>query len=274
LIAQRLVEARRTGTALSAFPGPTPETLADSYEIQSAAIGLWGEPPAGWKVGRVPDNLLAKLGADRLIGAIFAANIWPAGQGQAVEFPVFAGGFGAVEAEFVYRLGRDAPAGKTDWTPAEALEFASALHIGVEIAGSPIAAINDLGPTVVASDFGNNGGLLLGPAIADWRSRTPESLAARVEIDGHVVGESNAASLPGGPPQALAFALGACASIGWPMQAGMLVSSGAITGVHEIAPGQRASVSFNGIGDISCRAVAAKRYELEQDVSNEKGAAR
>ena len=34
--------------------------------------------------------------------------------------------------------------------------------MGVEMAGSPLATINELGPTVVAADFGNNNGLILG----------------------------------------------------------------------------------------------------------------
>jgi 2-keto-4-pentenoate hydratase len=268
-----LVEARRTATPLGAFPGPLPASLEAAYEIQNSAITLWGDALVGWKVGRVPDPLVETLGADRLIGAIFARNIWPAGAGQAPDVAIIRGGFGAVEAELVYRVGHDAPRDKTRWTHAEAIALVTAMHLGVEIAGSPLAAINDLGPTVVASDFGNNAGLVLGPEVADWRDRDPGEVACQTFIDGHAIGENRASSLPGGPVQALVFALGAAAQIGRPIRAGQLISTGAITGVHAIAPGQSARVLFKGIGEISCRAIAATRYE-SPDGSNEKGVMR
>ncbi len=40
------------------------------------------------------------------------------------------------------------------------------MFIGIEIASSPLQNINDYGPAVVASDFGNNAGLLLGAEVA------------------------------------------------------------------------------------------------------------
>ena len=54
----------------------------------------------------------------------------------------------------------------SSWTDAEAADMVGALHIGVEPASSPLATINELGPAVVVSDFGNNAGLLLGPEVA------------------------------------------------------------------------------------------------------------
>ena len=65
----------------------------------------------------------------------------------------------------IWRLGSDAPADRSGWNADDALKLVESLHIGVEFAASPMAQINALGPTVVASDFGNNGGLILGPAI-------------------------------------------------------------------------------------------------------------
>ncbi len=64
---------------------------------------------------------------------------------------------------------------KPSGRPRKPQQLVSGLHVGIEAAGSPLAAINELGPTVVVSDFGNNAGLLLGPAIPDWRKRPLES---------------------------------------------------------------------------------------------------
>jgi len=126
-------------------------------------------------------------------------------------------------------------------------------------AGSPLAAINDLGPTVVVSDFGNNAGLLLGPAIPDWSRRRLESLTCETFIEEERVGRGGAASLPGGLLEAVAFALGRCARRGLPMKAGYVISTGAATGIHEISIGESARVKFDGVAQLLCRAVPAAK---------------
>lgn len=252
-IAERLVRARLDRRPLSEFPGGAlPPALAVSYAAQDLAIDLWPDEVAGWKVGRIPTELQESLGAERLCGPIFSRRVQIASGAGPTAFPVFHGGFTAVEAEFVYRLAADAPADRTDWTPAEALSLVDGLHMGVEIAASPLAAINILGPLAVASDFGNNDGLILGPELVGWRDRTDESLICATEIDGVTVGEGSAASLAGGPAASLAFLLNNTARRGRPLRRGCLVTTGAATGIHDIRAGQTARISFGEFGEILC----------------------
>jgi 2-keto-4-pentenoate hydratase len=258
-IAEQLVRARLDAEALRDFPGPIPATLNAAYAYQDRAIALWPDVIAGWKVGRVGAPWLERVGEDRLVGPIFRRGIRLAPPDQLVEFPVFEGGFAAIEAEFMFRLAMDAPPDQTSWTPEEASRLVSALHVGIESAGSPLATINDLGPTVVVSDFGNNAGLLLGPVIPDWRARPFESLTCETFIAGRSVGRGGAMSPPGGPFAALAFALGRCARRGIPMKAGYVVSTGAATGVHEIRVGQSARVRFDGLAELLCHPVPARK---------------
>jgi 2-keto-4-pentenoate hydratase len=126
------------------------------------------------------------------------------------------------------------------------------MYIGIEIASSPLANINDFGPAVVASDFGNNAGLLLGAEIVDWQTRSLESLNCETRIDGVVVGRGSAAAVSGGPLAALAFALRCNARRGRPLRAGEYVSTGAATGVHSIGAGQSAEAIFAGVGSLKC----------------------
>jgi 2-keto-4-pentenoate hydratase len=251
-IAGRFVRARIGRTALEAFPGPMPKTLDAAYAIQDAAIAEWPDTLSGWKVGRILEPWLSRFGADRLVGPIFTRGIRVARSGEEVSFPAFAGGFAAVEAEFVVRLAADAPAGKTNWSAAEAGALVAELFAGIEAAGSPLAPINDLGPAAIVSDFGNNAGLILGPPIRAWRDLSLDRLTTETFIDGQSVGRGTAASVPGGPLGALAFALACCAKRGLSLEAGQLVSTGATTGVHRIQPGQRARVAFGGVGEILC----------------------
>ncbi|MES2034225.1 MAG: 2-keto-4-pentenoate hydratase [Pseudomonadota bacterium] len=257
-IARAFVEARRGARALPGYPGPLPKTLAEGYAIQDIALGLCPDTVAGWKVGRIPPALQARLGAQRLAGPTFSRFLQTVWSGETVALEAITGGFAAVEAEFVYHLAKDAPAGKTRYSTAEALDLVSGLHIGVEFAGSPLQTINDLGSTVVASDFGNNAALVVGPEIPGWRDRSDASLACETFIEGVSVGTGSAASIPEGPAGALAFLLGHCASRGRPLTAGMYVTTGAATGIHDIYAGQRARVSFGEFGEIFCIAVEAR----------------
>ena len=187
-------------------------------------------------------------------------NLQLAEPGVSVDFPVFASGFAAVEAELAFRLGDDAPADKIHWTLDQAAALVADLHIGIETAGSPLATINELGPRVVVSDFGNNAGMLLGPKIPDWRAARTPLLVCASFIDGHKVGEGAVETLAGGPLIALALALSRSARNGRPLRAGQLVTTGAVTGIHDIVAGQSARVDFGAYGSLSCRAVDAREF--------------
>jgi 2-keto-4-pentenoate hydratase len=132
----------------------------------------------------------------------------------------------------------------------------SRVFIGVEIAGSPFAGINEHGPAVTASDFGNNAGLILGGEIADWRERLSD-LICTMSINDIDIGRGGAATIPGGPLDSLAFLLNLLHRRGRRLEAGQLVSTGAATGVHDILAGQSASADFGPDGRIDCLAVPA-----------------
>lgn len=256
-VARRFVTARRAAVSLPGFPGAVPVDMAAGYVIQEAAIGLWPDRVAGWKVGRIPAELQASLRAERVMGPVFAANVTQAGPEPSAVFAI-AGGFAAVEAEYIYRMGEDAAPGKTDWTPEEALKLVEVELVGVEFAGSPLATINFLGPRVVAADFGNNAGLILGKPIPDWRARADDWPPCETWVDGKLAGRGAPSSIPGGPPGSLAFLMNAVAARGRPLQRGQLVTTGAASGIHDIEAGQTARITFGDLDEIRCIAQPAK----------------
>jgi 2-keto-4-pentenoate hydratase len=256
-IAEQFVRARLTARALSQYPGVVPLDLDTAYRCQELAIAQWPEQSAGWKVARVPQPQQHRYAEERLIGPIFAPNVHVAAADRTPECPVFEGGFAAVEAELVIRVGRDAPADRIDWTLDDAAELVGELCIGIEIASSPLATLNQLGPGAVVSDFGNNWGVVVGTAVEGWRGL--HEVTAHSYIDDEFVGRG-VTSLRHGPLGALAFTLARCARRGRPLRAGTLISTGMITGVHDIRPGQRSRHVFEGLGEVGCRAVRAAAH--------------
>ncbi|MBX3560880.1 MAG: 2-keto-4-pentenoate hydratase [Sphingomonas sp.] len=254
-IAGRFRDARRAASGLDAYPGALPDTLDDAYAIQDEAIRGWSRPVVGWKVGRVPVPLVDRFGTDRLAGPIFAAM--PAAR-EPVDMPVFAKGFAAGEAEFLLRIGAVPEPRKARFTLDEAADLIDAAHVGIEIASSPLGAINDLGPTAVVSDFGNNNGLVIGPEIANWRASGFEQWDVATLIDGTQVGAGRAASFPDGAIGAARFLFELMARRGIALAPGQWISSGAVTGVHDARPGQLVECRFGDRLDIACRLVEAR----------------
>ena len=250
-IASRFLAARRTADGLSDYPGTLPKTLAAAYGIQDRAIAEWRHPILGWKVGRIMPPLSDRLQADRLAGPIFLSR------GDGEDMPIFARGFAAGEAEFLLRVGATPPAGKTSFTLEEAADLIDAVHVGLEIASSPLGAINEIGPMAVISDFGNNNGLVIGSAIPNWRDSGFEEWDVRTLIDGEEVGTGKASSFPDGAIGSARFLFELLAERGIALTPGQWISSGAVTGVHDARPGQTVEARFNGYS-VECRLIEAQ----------------
>jgi len=255
-IAGRFLAARRAAAGLADYPGAFPQSLDAAYKVQDEAIAAWGRTVIGWKVGRVNPPLSDELGADRLAGPIFAQR--SAAPGDLPQMPVFAKGFAAGEAEFLLRVGAAPPAGKTRFTLDEAAALIDAVHIGIEIASSPLGAINEIGPIAVVSDFGNNNGLVVGPEIADWRGSGFEHWPVILTIDGEEAGRGSASAFPDGAIGSARFLFELLARRGIAIAPGQWISSGAVGGVHDARVGQVVEARFGTLAPIGCRLVAAE----------------
>lgn len=251
-IADAFVKARRTARALTDYPGTPPQALDEAYAVQDAAIPLFGGTIAGWKVGRINPPWIEQLGTSRLAGPIFSHSIQSAANGHVPTGEIFSHGFGAAEAEFVFRIGAAPAAGKTSFSIDDASAMIDAAFCGIEIASSPFPGINTLGPLVTISDFGNNNGLLLGPEIPDWRNSGFENWNVTTLVDDKPAGQAQAISFPGGLMESVRFLIENLVSRGFPVTPGLLISSGAVTGVHEVADGQSVEARFGDFASIRC----------------------
>ncbi|MCP3730877.1 2-keto-4-pentenoate hydratase [Sphingomonas sp. MG17] len=255
-IAEAFVAARRSASGLPDYPGTLPDSLADAYAIQDRALALTGGEVAGWKLGKINPPLDGKLGVNRLAGPIFADSVHD-GIGKSPAMPVFADGFAAAEAEFLLRIGRAPDPAKSSYTMDEAAGLIDAVHVGIEIASSPFPGINVLGPLVTISDFGNNHGLVIGEAITGWRDLDFLDWPVALLIDGVQAGGAIARDMLDGPIGAARFLFETMAARGIALRAGQWISSGAVTGVHEVPVGASVTATFNGM-QVSCSIEAAQ----------------
>ncbi|MFV0624369.1 2-keto-4-pentenoate hydratase [Sphingomonas sp. ac-8] len=251
-IAATFVRARREGGVVADYPGTMPAGLGEAYAVQDRALALDGRRVAGWKVGKIDPPL---EGSNRLAGPIFADQI-VAGSDATLAMPVFGDGFAAAEAEFLLRVGTAPDPAKRRYTMDEALDLLDAVHVGIEIASSPFPGINDHGPTVTISDYGNNNGLVIGPAIENWRDAGIERWPVELLVDGTVIGSATAETMLDGPFGAARFLFELLADRGIALRPGDWISSGAVTGVHRVVVGAQVEVRFDDRLTTACTIVA------------------
>ncbi len=261
-VAARFVTARATGAGLPDFPGRIPKTLADAYRIQDLAIAQVDDDIGGWKVGRIFPPLSEQYGSERLAGPIFNQSIHSASPEHAPTGHVFAEGFGAVEAEFLLRIGALPHPGQTKFSLEEAAALVDRVHVGIEIASSPLATINDLGPPAIVSDFGNNNGLIIGPEVAGWQTSGFANWNVVTLIDGLEAGRGAASAFQDGPIGSVRFLLELLAQRGILLPPETWVSTGAVSGVHKVVAGQSIDARFGPAMSVRCVVATAPKARM------------
>ena len=117
-VARAFLAARAEKTPLTAYPGAMPQTMAEAYAIQGAAIGLDGRRVGGWKVGRIPADIVERFQDNRLAGPIFSDEIFDGSAGQAPAMrwpPKRATSSSAIRPTFQPPIGRPSKAIAESW---------------------------------------------------------------------------------------------------------------------------------------------------------------
>lgn len=255
-IAEKLIEARQTRTPLSTFPGTLPDTPEDAYQIQDLCIKGWNDNIVGWKVAGLKAEMHEQFNAKRQSGPVFEKNLRFVDCSEHILAPVYAGGFGAIEAEFVIKLGDVSQLPTSGLTAGDVRSVIEKVFIGIEIASSPMKDTHKYGTFSGISDFGNNAGIIVGPEVTDWQNVDLSSINVSVTVDDEVVGNATTKPELDGPLGAITYLIEHLAQRGHTIPAGTYVSSGAITGAHKTDLNIASKVTFEGYGTFSLELVS------------------
>ncbi len=252
-----LLKPRQDCTVLDGFPGEIPATLEQAYAVQMCSIAAWEADLIGFKVGGVPHKWKDQFPTDWLVGPMFSDQQYAVKNGDSLEVTVFEGGFAAYEAELVFVLKDLDKLDKPLETVEETHAFISKVYLGAEIASSPNLLVNEMGPGSIISDLGNNAGVVIGPeaplSILDDLSK----LEVVLTIDDEEIGRATPNPGEGGPLGALRFALNHFIAIKDQIELpeNCLISSGAITGVHQSHAGTKSKITFGDLAEYELRMV-------------------
>ncbi len=268
-VAAALVEQRKRALPVDIFPGKIPATLEDAYAVQHAGIPMREDKVVGFKVGGISEKWRSQYKSAWLAGPVFQSECYEINLSETLDVPVFKDGFAAYEPELVMVLtDLDELSGSVDLIE-EALKYVSDVHIGAEIASSPRLDINIKGPGSIISDFGNQGGLVVGPSVDKDILDKFSELHVTLDIDGVRIGDAYPKEGESGPLGALRFLLNHLIAHGhhYDLSGPIYFSSGAITGVHESRVGTTCHINYEGLGAFDINMKARPFAASEQEMS-------
>jgi 2-keto-4-pentenoate hydratase len=242
--AAMLWAAWMSGTRLEEIPADIrPVSIADGWAVQQQ-VGAWAGPRCGWKIAATSAAAQATLGLDRpLIGPLYEQFRHNTGAVLSLERLHMR----MVEAELVFLIGRDVPAGAAR---ATVLSCVSALHLGVEVPDSRFVNSAAAGGPSVTADAASAGMFVLGPEVAHWRAATLPALRTAIEIDGVTVATGTGSAVLGDPVTALTWLAAELAERGSGLRAGDLVTTGTTTPPPSVRPGAAVRAVFGSWGEV------------------------
>lgn len=136
--------------------------------------------------------------------------------------------------------------------------FIAAVHTAIERAGRPLPTLSSNGPGTLPSDFGNNTGVVIGPALPACSGRDGAGWLSETAVKGDLAGSGNAGRMRSGLLAALLFLANDLFARGLTLRPGDWVSTGASTGIHVLAVGDTVAARFDGKPAITLPVCAAQ----------------
>ena len=241
-IAARIIRAHRTRETFDVPAGDAPASTDEAYAVQdSVAEVLWrqaGDAICAWKTGG-PNAEATPVAAPIPQSKLFRSPV--ALQGK--DFNVI-----GIEAELAYSLAHDLPPRATPYTEADVVAAIDSIHAAIEVCDSRLRNWRTADPLSKLADNQMNGALVVGDGLGDWQRVRPERQSVTVEVDGETWGEAAGSHPYGNPLRLLPWLANHCAA-----RCGDIITTGAWTGMHLVAPGAVVIAGFPNIGEVRVR---------------------
>ena len=256
------VAARRDScAAYRHYPGNVPLDLDTAYAIQDRTLSpVLTTASAVGKSAASVRRMYAQLGADRLAGPILPRSSTRITMvANAIRSQIFGRLWrGGGRIPDPHQSGLDPGKRNIRWRKPQARIDRRCMY-GIEIASSPFPGINELGPPVTVSDFGNNNGISSGRAIADWRRHGDDRRLGRISFVSTVKksGTGRASFIPRRIHRFGSLSARKSGDARDRRRFRAWISSGAVTGVILSMPGQHVEARFGAEYSVSCTIEAA-----------------
>ncbi len=247
-LADRLWEARRTGTVIEASAVDRPATIEDAYAVQAHVTALSGYEAVGFKIGSTSIEAQRLLGTDEPGSAPL---LKPYVHESPATVGLVAAHHPAVEGEFAFRMARALPPRAEAYGRDEVAAAVGAVAGAIEVVGTRFAGgLAGKGRLLTTADGGVNIALVTGPWCEDWRGLDLAAHPARMHINGRLCGEGTGSRALGHPLAVLVWLVNQQSRLGRALPAGAIVSTGTCTGLDSVTAGDWVVADFASLGTV------------------------
>ena len=245
-LAQTFMRARQTGERLDALPARlAPKNFADSCAVMDAVDKLVGERIVGTKIA-------AKPGAEVVYAPLPAGRVFnsPARVPRALTPSKY------MECEISFRLTRDLPARKGEYSEAEvfdALEGCAAFEL-VDSRFRDLKSAMDNTPYEFYADHIANGAMVFGSFRRDWQSFDFGKTRVSMKQGGRTIIEKTGGH-PTVNPAKPAMVLANLRRTTTGLKAGSFIVTGSFTGFHPVELDKPVIGEFEGFGTMEATIV-------------------
>ncbi|WP_307832875.1 2-keto-4-pentenoate hydratase [Azospirillum argentinense] len=190
------------------------------------------------KVGaRTPESepFRAPIHADTLF---FDTTVLPAADYQVI----------GMEAEIAYKFAKDLPPRAEPYSREEVLDAVESVHPAFEIVDTRFAGFGSQEWFSHMADQFNHGALVVGPAIADWRSLEPLKERVALVVDGETKADTVAGNSAGEPVRLLVWMANTGAVSLGGLKAGDVVTTGSHVGTVMVPAGSTSVAVYGTMG--------------------------
>lgn len=229
-------------------PDLKPSTREAGYAIQSGLDRHSSRPRAGWKIAATSTAGQKHIGvAGPLAGRIYAERVLRPGAAVSLT----GNRMRVAEPEFAFRLGRTLSPRAGRYTVDDVMAAVSALHLTIELPDSRFSDFVSVGGPTLIADNACARDLLIGSEVtADWRNIDLSRHAVKARMGAKGERDGTGSNVLGDPRQALTWIANELSSLGIPLAAGEIVTTGTCMVPIAIEPGDAIEADFGSLGKI------------------------
>lgn len=245
----RLWNARMSGKLVTFAPDELPKTEAEAYAVQWRAIRHSGRAILGWKIGATNPPVQKKMGTSGPIcGPLQEGFVFP----SPWKAKLFVENFCHIETEIAVRLGEDVPKRAKPYTADELYDAVATVHPAFELVGSRVeGGVPKSQAMTLIPDFAGQSAFAYGVGVEDWGSLDLAAESARIMVNGEKRAEGTGTLALGHPMNVLAWLANTLSGIeGAALKRGHFVSTGTLTGLVPVRPGDVCVGHFDHLGEV------------------------
>ena len=247
-IIRALIEGRKSGGKMAAYPGPEPRDMAEAFAIQTAVREAIGWRHCGWKIGctSIAAQRALKTGGP-FPGPVYAERLFASGAHLVTKRE----NSRVAEPEIAFTMADDLPPTDHSYGVDEVLAAVGRVHAAIEIVNPRLPKGFDDTVLWYMADGSLNDCLVINDGVPPPPRGAYAGIACRVSVNGKHAHDGIGANALGGPELALTWLANDLIAKGQHLRKGDVITTGVITPIFYGQIGETITADYDILGKVT-----------------------